>query len=292
MVNPQQSSVNAALAVLATAVTKLGDRLTTLEVRLDKAREDRMTYLSKTTEAFLPKFSATVMANLQRHLAPFVTESVEQAFADNGPRWLFFSPRGADNALVMLQVQLSAYLDQNRFGDLPGMDARIGQLLEGIKLVTERRRETQDLLDTLKKALAANIALESALVSKLDGIVRRTQAHGSASRSPAQSSRSSFHRREVADDGDFDLWFDLITGIPTSMRTILLNVIFEHDRSCSTIVATNTVQVADATVDAAGGVIASDGIVLDPTMFAAAGAVIAAGAAAVILTDDTLGRFS
>jgi len=122
----------------------------------------------------------------------------------------------------------------------------------------------------------------------VEQIVRRAQS-SVPSRPVARSGYVSSASSSANDDTD--IWFYLVTDIPTSWRTLLYSAVIEHQRADEVQHIHGSADQCAATIEPNVGAV-NDGHTYSGSVYADDVGAGIVGAATVIATDDSLGHFS
>lgn len=299
MVHTNKSELDAAIAALSCAVEAIESRIGHIDQSIHGLSKKRRAYLKDITEQLLPAISGRVLSTLRQEVPTFVTSTVLNSFESNRKICGLFPGRGYAQALSLLQVRLSSHLDQVKFGELRSMDVELTQLSDEKINLSGRSKETLELLKLMRQAHQQNITLPAEVEEQIGRIAHVVQRNSIPSHKAVASSRLSSTQSSSGTSGndDFDLWFYLVTDIPTSMRTLLFSAVTEHHhhdgvasqevvggRLMSGDRATRSGSETDCHLDAQGPMASGDNLGADASVLDTECARIA--------TDDSLGSFS
>ncbi|MPQ69374.1 hypothetical protein [Pseudomonas sp. MWU12-2323] len=226
------SKFDSAISVLSSAVSALSQRQALLEDALIELSKARKSYLTQTSHNLLPGISPAVLRFLQSEVPGFVSAKVQQSFKDNKKFLGLFARKGYGNALYLLQIRLASHLDQMKYGDLRDRDAEIAQLSEEKRALDAKSKETLALLTVMQQSQIQNVQMPVEVieqVNRIDQLARsgRVPPKYSYAANRATGSRT-FTSTHTETDNAFDLLLYILTDIPTSLRTVLLDAV-SHD---------------------------------------------------------------
>ncbi|MCU6501972.1 hypothetical protein LPN04_29690 [Rugamonas sp. A1-17] len=300
----KSDQIDEAIAALSSAVAAGEQRSERLQKQLSALTRKRQAYLSRTVEdLMLPAINTKVLRLLREEVPRFVTDFVEQAFAENRKFLGIFETAGYSRALFLLHAQLSSYLDRNQHGDLVAIDAEIYALKEEMAATGAKVVQSQELIKLLQEAVQSNALLPPQVSIEVGRIIQRSQEGTSrfagrrhaASSGGYPNSRAHCQDRDAvsssSDDDDFDILFYLVTDIPTSFRTMLLSAVSDHRHHHDESVNSSSNSLDDSSWRDSSSRPAEGTNTHVSTGYSAQSDSIGA-AAAYIATDDSLGRFS
>jgi hypothetical protein len=313
MVDTNNKDLDEAVSALSRAAEAIERRIDATDETIKDVTRQRKTYLTETVERLLPAVSGSVLKLLREEVPAFVTSAVKEGFADNEKIFGLFAGKAYRQKLALLQTRLASYLDQAKYGQLRAMDVDLSQLAAQKTSLNKQSSETRELLKLMQQARKSTAPIPVQLREQITQINKTVRAgHVPAHKRPSahvssfSSSSSNYATGRTSDD---DLLLYMVTGIPTSMRTLLIDVVTEPARQ----VETETEVFRGQGGGFGGGGASSDystsqdsdsfqspsdnsGSASLASAASMAGAAVLGGVAAVeianIATDDSLGRFS
>lgn len=304
MSNGYNQDLDAAIASLSRAVEGMEQRCAALDVERSSLNRDRKAYLTQTAASLLPEISKQVLANLRTTKPRFVTVEVEKAFKSKAKFLGLFARSGYGQTLAQLQSRLASHLDETKHGELKQIDMELADIVEQIEGLLAKNKDTLDLLKIMEQARQKKVVLPTELSEKVSNIAsmasKRRPAHSVPSNRRQSSTSHTYNSSAGVVDDYTDLMIYLATDFPTSLRTLMLSSIENHQ------VTTETVRSNSDSFggNGGGGYTSTDSIQSDSSYSndsgASAAAVVSAGvgvaavavAGVAIATDDSLGFFS
>lgn len=292
--NDEYEMLEEAIAALSNATKAMQTRLSEVMSRMNDIRRQRGQYVQSEVQRLLPNFSSRTLDTLKREVPAFVTTSVYTSFSVNRKVFGMFKRSGYDSALAALQARLASHIDQTRQASLAKFDVEIVALDEERSKLELRLHETTLNLSAMATVLNGKRKIPPAVATHVDSIVERyrrstTSTTGKSSglnqNRQSYASATNFQSSSSPSDSssDGDLWFYMITDIPTSFRTWLLSSM-SHQHAASAGDCSHQSHGASAAFDTSNNT--SPGFNNDMGVLAAS---VEANA---IATDDRLGVFS
>lgn len=318
--NEQNVELNPAIVALTRSVEAMEKRVSALDDRIVETTTYRKSILTDLVAKMLPDTSSQTLSGLQTLVPAFITVPVSEAFKANKKFLGLFAGAKYHQTVTLLQTRLSSHLDQQKYGELKAIDANIMELSKEKAEISARSKDALAILTALQEAAAKKIPLSPPLVSLVQQIAVNSnrRARELRDRRSSDSNRASFGRyEETTVDDNFDIWYYLITDIPLSARTFLIDSITSYDdelRRRQTECRQEESRQDERIESNSDASRSDDGAPSTPEMGVAAGAVTAGVAAGVavgvgvlaseltenalgadgspIATDDSLGYFS
>lgn len=238
MVDTNNKDLDGAVSALSRAAEAIERRIDATDEAIKDVSRQRKAYLTDTAERLLPAISVSVLNLLREEVPTFVTSSVKQSFADNKKFLGIFAGKGYYQTLVLLQTRLASHLDQAKYGQLRAMDVDLSQLTVQKNSLNKQGSETRELLRLMQQARKSTAPLPVQLREQITQINKTVRAghvpahkRQSAHVSSFSSSSSNYAAGRSSDD---DLLLYMLTGIPTSMRTMLFEAVTEPSRQVET----------------------------------------------------------
>jgi hypothetical protein len=234
----RNQELDSAISALSSAVEAMGRRVIGIDDALSIINANRQDYITKTAEGLLTGINPSVLRALRDEFPQFVTGVVEDSFAKNKKFLGLFATQAYTHTLTLLRTRLASHLDQIKYGDLQNKE-----MLETIdELITEKRqisaatKDTLDLIKVMQQARSSGVELPPVARDQIHAIAKAARTGGPLKAFPrkarASSTVSSFHSHSSSyasnNDSDFDLLFYIATDIPTSLRTLMIDAISDH----------------------------------------------------------------
>lgn len=317
--NEQNSELNPAIVALTRSVEAMEKRVSALDDRIVETTTYRKSILTDLVAKMLPDTSSQTLSGLRTLVPAFITVPVSEAFKGNKKFLGLFAGAKYHQTVTLLQTRLSSYLDQQKYGELKAIDALIMELSKEKAEISARSKDALAMLTALQKAAEKKVPLTPQLVQQVQQIAdnSKRRANELRDRRRNDSNRASFGQyHQTSVDDDFDIWYYLITDIPLSARTFLIDGItsYDDDLRRQTEYRQEDSRQDDRFEANSDASRSDDGAPSTPEMGVAAGAVTAGVAAGVavgvgvlaseltdnalgadggpIATDDSLGYFS
>jgi hypothetical protein len=279
--------LSGAITALSIALKSMERRQVDLATQISAAKQLRREKLDQLIASLLPDISSTTMDRLKREVPSFAEDhKVMTTFEQTRKILWLFKPSGYDESLALLQAQLKLHLDRKAF---VSDENQVIQHLESEKSVLGTQQlEALEMLRLLEKSHRTNTQLPPEAVSSINSLALRGRNLGSVqfNRPPVGSSRldgSQSNTVQTFPESDMDLWLYVMTDIPTSFRTLMLNSFSDHHDSTSSHSQATTFVSGNGDFGSAGD--SNDFVPLDPP-------VLAQDDSVSIATDDRLGTFS
>lgn len=213
-----------AIAGLTNVLESMEHRIAQIDNKLTDAKRERINHLDRHVSSLLPGISRKSFDRLKREEPRFVDRKVTAAFAQNGKLLGIFRTAKYDAALTLLRTQLKKYLESK--GLVATEDSMIMQLEAERTKLTAQQAEAMEMLKLVERAhrLAASLPRAAAT-----GINTMAQRGRSVIQSPGRDRKASAHL-DNAPDSNSDLWLWIMTDIPTSFRTLMLDTLSVHNK--------------------------------------------------------------
>jgi hypothetical protein len=315
-VNAGNYNIDSATGALAGVYEAVERRSIVVDAALADLNKTRKVYLKKKAAELLPAINNRVLKFLDHGFPSFVTSPIRQSFESNKKFLGLFAGSRYQQTLDYLQTHFASHLDVIKFRDLRDMDEEITELLAEKRSLNTKREQASELLKLMRRAKAEGIKLPETVAEQ----IRRIDRHARSGRVPVGQQYKSSHtyssrsytNTPTPQDDQTDLLFYILTDIPTSFRTAMIEV-FEDSQRTQNIGQGGTFGGAGASGDWSDNrQSAPDSSTFDAPSFDApssgfgsaivsGGVAVAAGVAAVevagiasdfIATDDSLGPFS
>lgn len=224
-----------AVAALSSALESMELRQTHLATQVSTAKQRRRERLDQRVTTLLPDISGATMLRLKQEAPAFAAEhKVIAAFERNRKILWLFKPTGYAEALALLQAQLKLNLE--RQGLVSDDDQAIQRMESEKATLATQQSEALEMLRMMEKAHRTDAPLPAAAVSCINNLAQRGRNLGNARRPSASISGSRFAGTQsgaanVSSESNMDLWLWMMTDIPTSFRTLLLNSFSHHHDS-------------------------------------------------------------
>lgn len=275
-----------AIEALSSALESMERRQGDLATQVSAAKQRRRERLDQLVATLLPDISVLTMERLMQEATSFaVDRKVMDTFEQNLKILWLFKPHGYDAALTLLQAQLKLYLE--RQGVVREEDQDITQLESEKATLATQQSEALEMLWLMEKVHRTNTTLPPETVSSINSLAQRGRNLNGArqiSRPLVGTSRfagSQPSTVQASSESNMDLWLWMMTDIPTSFRTLMLNSFSHHHDSNSSPLAPNTITAGNGELGGAGAsgeFTQMDGQTMEQNT--------------AIATDDSLGMFS
>lgn len=275
---PRRAELESALATLEAAAATLNGRVVKLRAAIEAADQRRRRYRSKLVDKqLLPAITPAALRRLEQQAPSFVDGLIRDSFALHQRRfgWLaWFAGAPYREALALMRVRLTRYIDRNRHGELDAIRSELDRLETDKRGLLDGSRQFDAMLRHIRQALKRGEDISDALWEQLRALLAQLP--------PAPSTPR--RRRRVDDDDDTPLFaFTLSSGGNGMLREVGGNM-----ADADAFQGKFDGGGASGDWDNAGSKDGGSGRSDDGTLTAAA-----AGAGAVaIATDDSLGVFS
>ncbi|MGN7495829.1 hypothetical protein [Pseudomonas lactis] len=234
MTNQLSSDLGSAINALSSIMETIERRIDALDESAGQLTRARRTYLTSAAATMLPAISKGTLRCLHEVVPDFVTAEVEARIRRNFKVLGLFARSGYNQTLTQLQTRLASFLDGKKHGEVANFDARLKSICDEKQQMHDKSNELLKLLAVMQEGHQRDVSLPGELKEQLKKIVSASQSFPivqpvSAATSPqsvvglARSDQSRYSA-----DESFDLWLYLATDIPTSLRTLMLDVIKEH----------------------------------------------------------------
>jgi hypothetical protein len=297
--------INEAIGLLTEAMRMLTDRLTANETLVGRTISERQVYKDKTVQFLLPDTSVKTLAKLEKELPGFLTAPTLFHFKNNKKTWGLFAGKHYRKTVALLQTHLSSYFDVIKYGKLREIDGQLERFYEEQRKLNERINQSAEFIKSLSQAKQRNKPLPHNVVAQIRHIINTAEKCHQQSNSVTGSDLNSSNQEAcfyIQDDYS-DLWFYIITDIPTSVRTLMIDWSDDHkrempdpvdnDRTTDYINEERANKGIDSDADSHSG--DDNDFNMDGIGAAAVGIVAGAVVAELvetIATDDSLGHFS
>lgn len=227
------------------AITSLSQAIVATDLQIERIDQSlkvlerkRRDYLTAMAENLISDISSPVLAELARQVPAFVTGRVRGEFASSKKFLGLFATKRYYTSLDLLRTRLASHLDHAKYGDLQSFNTESAALSAEKKELRAKINQTHELIKLMVQAKTKGIPLPAPVAEKVNRIAEVSRSRrvptGSKGYSPSYSAshnRTQFtHTAAPVQDDSFDLYFYLMTDIPTSMRTLLLDVISDDKR--------------------------------------------------------------
>jgi hypothetical protein len=223
-----QADFAGAIATLKATSTLLEQRRAKLDETISTVKSERARKLDRKVGEMLPDISKETYLNLKRTLSAFASlPGISDAFRKNYKVFWIFKGRDYDAAFVLLQSRLKVFLMQA--GEVRTEDKSLVDLESKRATLLQQWSDALELIGLLERALASGKPVSAKSAASIKTIAQRGSA---VSARPVN--RSDLERRnESAPDrsprheeqSDGDLWLWMMTDIPTSFRTVMLDAV-------------------------------------------------------------------
>jgi hypothetical protein len=224
----QHADIDGAIAALSHAVASMEERHRELEQQLADFRAERTAKLDDEVSQLLPSISTSVLESLEQVEQTFVDETVRQSFAEHSSLLDHVLHRGAYGAaLTLLQTRLKRHLE--RRGLVAAIDREIAVLESQRAVLGTQVTEALATLKLFQRAQRSKAPIPKEVIRGVNSIADRGRAlrkagSAPAAREPAWSRGSS----DSSPSSDSDLWLWMMTDVPTSFRTLMLESFAYH----------------------------------------------------------------
>jgi hypothetical protein len=211
-----------AIKELSSAVKVIEQRISSLQNELSSAKKRKKQHIDEITLENIPDLSSKTLDNLRSEFGGFTTHKVVKIFSKNHRSLFIFKGRVYKNKLSLIRSSFSAFLDDYSYGSIPDLNDSIRRLTANIKELTAANRGTLYEID--KKG----IPLSAPIQSQIDSI-NQSRERFNKDRSPsANSNLTGSGGYTYYGNDNFNLYFYLVTDIPTNMNTLLIDSIRSH----------------------------------------------------------------
>jgi hypothetical protein len=222
------ADTSGAVAALSAVVNSMEQRSAKIASAIETARLERRRKLDQRVADLLPNISRATLESLKKEAFTFVTGKVKDVFASNRKILGVIKKPGYDQALTLLQTQLKTYLERSRF--VATEDAALTKLEADHTALASQQREAMEMLGLLQRAHISSRPMPREAVRSVNEMAQRGRILAQANARPpsVQPKRSQQGTTTPDDPSDDDLWFWMMTDIPTSFRTVMLDQFAEH----------------------------------------------------------------
>lgn len=223
----QIEQLQAAIAILEQASAAFAKRIAHNDEETRELSMERKHYLVASAEILVPNLSRQTLLTLIAQLPAFASTQIQLVFVQNHKTLGLFKGARYQQQLGLMRARVSAEIDRTHYGDLRKLDKNIDTLSQETSLITAKRMEAADLIHIIQQAIQAGIALSPAQQAQIERIIQHPKiAHSRRPKSSATESNPQDGSND--DDYDLDIWFYLLTDIPTSFRTLMLDAVNSH----------------------------------------------------------------
>ncbi|KAF1047853.1 MAG: hypothetical protein GAK35_00473 [Herbaspirillum frisingense] len=285
----RRAELESALTTLTDAATVLNRRIVTLRAAIEAADQRRRRYRTRLVEKqLLPAISPAVLQRLEQEAPSFVDGLIRETFAQHQRRIAWFAGEPYREALTLMRVRLTRYIDRNRYGELDAIRTELDGLESDKRGLLDGSRQFDAMIKHIKQALRRGEDLSEALWEQLRALLAQLPR--------VQSPAPRRLRRADDDDDSTALFAFTLSDSGNSMLRDVGSNMADASAFQGTFDGGGASGDWDNGKDSAGDTGGADGRSSDAgrgrddgstTMAAAAGA-----GAVAIATDDSLGLFS
>ena len=229
-----QPNLNGAITAISTALESMEKRQAEISTHLMTTKQRRREKLDERIAAHLPDITDETMKTLKQVAPSFASDiKVTDAFKQYRKQFWIFKPSGYDAALTLLQTQLRRYCEQS--GVVNDEDQEIMKMESQKLTLAKQQTEALEMLRLLEKTKGTNAPLPPDAVTSINSLAQKGRGMGSASQTKQAAVHNNFYSGssqstyQSSTDSDSDLWLWMMTDIPTSFRTLMLNSFAHHD---------------------------------------------------------------
>lgn len=215
---------------LGAVLKSLARRIEAVDGQLTAARSTRDGRLDLRTEELIPSIKASTLRDLKKADFRFVDDTVKRVFEAHDrllPR--LFGAKGYLAALALLRTRMKRRLEEQ--GYVKTEDAQIARLDADRAVLAGQQAEAMEMLKLIERAHRLQAPLPPAAVQGINHLAGRGRsiAQSAPRRQNLQGLPRTATRRDDDPPSDADLWFWITTDIPTSFRTVMLDVLSTHN---------------------------------------------------------------
>jgi hypothetical protein len=234
--NDNQTDTGGAIDAISNALVSMEARQTAITGLLAEAKRQRREVFDAQVKHLLPDLSGATQVRLNKELPGFgMDPKVRQAFDKNKKTLGLFKPTGYDQSLAVLQMQLIKFLEGA--GVVAEIDQESQKFESEKNTLSAQQSQALEMLGLLEKAHRLDVPLPATAVASINVIAQkgrdaRIMGAGVNNRPPplpVSRALGSSPASTSSDDGDLWLW--MMTDIPTSFRTLMLETFTHHDSS-------------------------------------------------------------
>jgi hypothetical protein len=227
-----KADISGAVAALSAVVNSMEQRRAKLDVAIETARLERGRKLDSRVADLLPNISSSTLATLKKEAFAFAADrKVKDAFANNGKiAWLIKKP-GYDKAIILLRTQLKTFLE--RSGYVAADDATLVKQEADRAALAAQQSEAMEMLGLMQRAHLSSRPVPPEAAKGINAMAQRGRILAMGGSRQIGAVRSSSRNQPPQPDhpSDDDVWFWMMTDIPTSFRTVMLNQFAGHHTS-------------------------------------------------------------
>lgn len=214
--------LDATTGALEQAIAALDARIASESANLDELAAARRRYVQDTVHALLPAIHSRVLGRLSEQVPRFVGTAVVDAFNRHRKIFGIFSGPGYRRALALLRTRLSQHLEQHQYGDLPHLDSEVTDARHEFDRLTSQRAELSALAMAVASAKQGRSALSDEKRAALARLVPPREIRGMTM--VRRRNLTASHQSPDSGPNDSDLLLYFFTDIPTSARTLVLDL--------------------------------------------------------------------
>ena len=249
MKKKNNASIGLALEALTKTAESIDEKRDGVSALLSVRRTARRSLIQAYVKDSLPDLGEHTLSLLEKDFAGFMSKELKRYCAQAYVFFGFFKTNKYSNILTGMRAKFAQYLESS-----PQAPADLQELTDAVKELTERQKtldsrhnEVMGMVQLLTRALKGEVTFPKEVQEHINQIASKStnpapsapSKHASqpstrySSSSTSYHSSSTSHRYHDADlvyvyDDDSDLWFNYFTGIPTSLRTMMLDSMIQQ----------------------------------------------------------------
>lgn len=217
-----------AIAGLTSVLGSMEHRIARIDDRIADTRRERTNRLDHQVASLLPGISRKAFDHLRREVPHFIDRKITDAFTQNGKLLGIFRTAKYDATLALMRTQLKKYLENKNF--VAADDNLIMQLEAERAKLAAQQTEAIGVLKLVERAHRGAAPLPQEAVAGINTIAKR----GRSFAQPAEHDRRAPARSDHTSESNSDLWLWMMTDIPSSFRTLMLDTLSVHDKPALT----------------------------------------------------------
>ncbi|MFZ6712050.1 hypothetical protein [Undibacterium sp. TC9W] len=289
------SDIDVAIAGLKLSTQATKEQIAAQSALLEQQRAARKQALEGQVERVLPDFSSAALLALEQHFPGFVDDLVRETFRENRKILGLFSRSGSDNAMIILKTRLAFFLNHQQGSYFDALDEQVMAVKGLIQNLEQLYYGDLDLLQALEELRGLSGDIPPAMQRQIHQLAMQTRelaARRVRGGAPGPAAENDYPASDMTSNYSYDdnrAWIYLGTVSYTD------NAYYGHvDTSTGTHSDTNNDTATDRPLapdcdDQPG---ANDVPICVSDRQLDQSALIMDMGNAVILTDDSLGRFS
>ena len=275
------ADITGAIAALSGTLKSMKQQQIAMGDQLSREKQGRRERLDQRVATLLPAISGSTMARLTQAVPSFAADrQVMDAFERHRKFMWLFKSDGYDDTFALLQTRLKLCLESQ--GYVSESDNLIQRLESEKAALASRQSEVREMRLLMEKAQLTDTPLPPNVISSINNLAQLGRNPGglklsSPTNGAIHSASYQANTLPLSSTSDMDLYLWMKADIPTSFRTLMLELTLNHDDSAHSALQCDG--------EAAGSADAFDHCVSDSQNALTA-------ETAAVATDDRLGAFS